>query len=132
MQITVYSGFKFSLLPHIYCFMKKEMNAEILLGRRIRKLRTEKGWTQQELGDHADVNYKFIGEIERGQQNPSLKVLEKIAIAFDVELQQLFHLETAITDRKEIEELIKQILKKIPDEELGRIYVMLRALYPIR
>lgn len=131
-RYTVYSGFKFRLLPHICSFMnKKNINVEILLGRRIRSLRNEKGWTQQELGHHADVNYKFIGEIERGQQNPSLNVLGKIAIALGVEMQQLFQLETVIADRREIEERIKQILKNIPDEELRRIHVMLRALYPI-
>ncbi|MEE9910553.1 MAG: helix-turn-helix domain-containing protein [Deltaproteobacteria bacterium] len=108
------------------------MNIGILLGRRIRSLRTEKGWTQQELGNQADVNYKFIGEIERGQQNPTLRVLEKIAIALGIELQQLFQLEAVMTDRKEIEDRIKQILKKMPDQELGRIHLMLRSLYPIQ
>jgi len=58
-------------------------------------------------------------------------VLGKIAIALGVEMQQLFQLETVIADRREIEERIKQILKNIPDEELRRIHVMLRALYPI-
>ncbi|MFH1080483.1 MAG: helix-turn-helix transcriptional regulator [Pseudomonadota bacterium] len=107
------------------------MNVEISLGRRIRSLRTVKGWTQQELGHQADVNYKFIGEIERGQQNPSLNVLGKIAIALGIELRQLFEFEQTIIDRQEIEERIKRILKNIPDDEIGRILTMLRSLYPI-
>ena len=112
--------------------MKKDNeSAPILLGRKIRKLRTVKGWTQQSLGNNADVNYKFIGEIERGLQNPSLNILEKIAVALGVELLQLFEYEETITDRHEIEERIKQILKNIPDEEIGRILAMLRALYPL-
>lgn len=88
-------------------------SATILLGRRIRNLRTAKGWTQQSLGNHADVNYKFIGEIERGLQNPSLNILEKIAVALGVELLQLFEYEETITDRQEIEERIKQILGSV-------------------
>ena len=106
-------------------------NAVILLGRRIRSLRNEKGWTQQELGDHAEVNYKFIGEIERGQQNPSLNVLVKIAAALGVDLQDLFCFGHEITDRKEIEKRISNILQNIPAEELKRIFLIIHTLYPI-
>lgn len=129
---AVYSGFIFVLLPPICCSMDKtDTKTATLLGRHIRSLRTIKGWTQQELGYQADVNYKFIGEIERGQQNPSLNILEKIAIALGVELQQLFEFEQIILDRKEIESRIKKALKNISDDELGRILVMLRTLYPV-
>jgi transcriptional regulator with XRE-family HTH domain len=75
---------------------KSDDNSQDLLGRRIRTLRTQKGWTQQHLGDVADVNYKFLGEIERGSQNPSLTVLEKIAKALGVELYELFRFEQEI------------------------------------
>jgi transcriptional regulator with XRE-family HTH domain len=111
---------------------KKEDSAAILLGRRIRSIRSGKGWTQQELGDEADVNYKFIGEIERGQQNPSLNVLVKIASALGVDLLDLFHYEQEITDRKEIEKRIAKILPNIPDEELKRVFLVIHSLYPFR
>jgi transcriptional regulator with XRE-family HTH domain len=128
---TVYSGFKMEIIPPIYALMKSNHeNAAVLLGRRIRSLRTEKGWTQQELGDHAEVNYKFVGEIERGQQNPSLNVLVKIAAALGVDLLDLFRYEQEITDRKEIEKRIGQTLQNIPDEELKRIFLIIHALCP--
>ncbi len=106
-------------------------NAAVLLGRRIRSLRTIKKWTQQELGDHSDVNYKFIGEIERGQQNPSLNVLVKIAGALGVGLPDLFRFEQEISDRKEIEKKIGLTLPNIPDDELKRIFLIIHSLYPI-
>jgi transcriptional regulator with XRE-family HTH domain len=37
-----------------------------------------------------NINYKFLGEIERGQQNPSFNVLTKIAEALKVDLPELF------------------------------------------
>jgi transcriptional regulator with XRE-family HTH domain len=106
-------------------------NAAVLLGRRIRNLRNEKGWTQQKLGDQAEVNYKFIGEIERGKQNPSLNVLVKISAALGVDLQNLFRYEQEITDRKEIENMIRKTLQNISDEELRRIFLITHSLYPI-
>jgi transcriptional regulator with XRE-family HTH domain len=111
---------------------KSQEDMNILLGRRIRSLRNTKGWTQQELGNRADVNYKFLGEIERGQKNPSFNVLTKIGTALEVELPELFRFEQEISDRKEIEDQIKEILKNIPEDALRQILMLLRVLYPIR
>ena len=110
-------------------YMKK---VKVLLGRRIRTLRNTKGWTQQELGNQANINYKFLGEIERGQQNPSFKTLVKIATALDVELPEILRFEQEISDRYEIETQIKEILKIIPDDSIRQVLLILRALYPIR
>lgn len=106
-------------------------NAEVLLGRRIRSLRNIKGWTQEELGNRADINYKFLGEIERGQQNPSFNILVKIATALGVELPELFRFEHEILDRNKIETRINQILKSIPNEGLSQILLLIRVLYPV-
>ncbi|MGV8057304.1 MAG: helix-turn-helix domain-containing protein [Smithellaceae bacterium] len=104
----------------------------ILLGRRIRTLRTAKGLTQQELGHRADVDYKFIGEIERGNMNPSFKVLVKIANTLDVELPEILRFEQEISDQKELESRITQILKKLSVEKLQNVLLLLRTLYPVR
>lgn len=130
---AVYGGFKLEIKPLIHVFMNSnDGSAAVLLGRRIRRLRTAKKWTQQELGDRAEVNYKFVGEIERGQQNPSLNILVKIATALGVDLPDLFRFEQEITDRKEIEKRIGKILQNIPDEELKRIFIIIHSLFPIR
>ena len=111
---------------------KSQEDTNILLGRRIRSLRNIKGSTQQELGNQADINYKFLGEIERGQQNPSFNILVKIATALEVELPELFRFEHEISDRNEIEARIKEILTTIPDDALRQILMLLRVLYPVR
>ena len=107
-------------------------NAKVLLGRRIRSLRNMKGWTQQELGEQADVNYKFVGEIERGQQNPSFAVLVKIAGALGAELPELFRFESEALSRKEIEREIANVVKSISEEDLRQILSVFRVLYPVK
>ena len=77
--------------------MEKSKDTKALLGSRIRSLRNLKGWTQQQLGEQADVNYKFVGEIERGQQNASFEILVKIAAALGVELPELFRFDSGRT-----------------------------------
>lgn len=101
-----------------------------LLGRRIRDIRKAKGWTQEELGSRADISYKFIGEIERGQQNPSFDTLVKIADALEVELYELLRFEEGIPSRKELESGVAKIIKGISEKDLRQIFSILRDLYP--
>lgn len=67
-----------------------------LIGRNIRTLRKARGWSQEVLGESADLSYKFVGEIERGVVNPSLDSLMKIAKALNVEIAELFLSENLI------------------------------------
>ena len=106
--------------------------AQILLGRRIRYLRKVKQWTLEELGEKAATNHKHIGEVERGQQNPSFAVLVKIAGALGVELPELFRFEHEILDRNQVKEQVRHIIKSIPDEDLRQMLSVLRLLYPVR
>jgi len=106
-------------------------NSNVLLGRRIRALRHAKGWSQEELGGRADINYKFLGEIERDHQNPSFNVLLKISTTLQVKLPELFRFEQQTSDRKEIKSRIGQILKGIPTERLSQILWVLRGLYSV-
>ena len=66
------------------------------LGKRIRALRKSKTLTQELLGEKAGLSYKFVGEIERGEVNPSLDSLERIATALDVKVGDLFPIETDV------------------------------------
>ena|ERR1039457_3647689 len=61
-----------------------------LVGENIRLLRKARGWSQEDLGEQADLSYKFVGEIERGAVNPSLDSLTRIANALAVEITELF------------------------------------------
>lgn len=65
----------------------RKMEEDLLreFGRKLRQMRKERGFTQEELGEKAGVCYKYIGEIERGEKNPTLLVIYKIAAALKVE-----------------------------------------------
>ncbi|ACH40245.1 MAG: helix-turn-helix DNA-binding protein, XRE family [uncultured bacterium] len=70
--------------------MKNPVAIRQLLGDNVRTLRKVRGWSQEELGEHADLSYKFVGEIERGTGNPSLDSLVGIANALTVPIAELF------------------------------------------
>lgn len=58
-----------------------------IIGENIRKHRENKGWTQENLAERADIHVSYIGQIERGLRYPSLKVLFKIADALTINLE---------------------------------------------
>ncbi len=65
------------------------MNIYEKVGQNIRKIRLEKGWTQELLSFEAEVNKNYISDLERGARNPTLKILEKIANALGVDIVDL-------------------------------------------
>ncbi|WP_340033447.1 helix-turn-helix transcriptional regulator [Paenibacillus sp. FSL E2-0202] len=65
------------------------MNNIEFIGESIRILRTGKGLSQEQLALNAGVNTSYIGQIERGEKNPTIKTLEKIAVALKVSLLDL-------------------------------------------
>ncbi|MGD0737600.1 MAG: helix-turn-helix transcriptional regulator [Terracidiphilus sp.] len=60
------------------------------IGRRIRGLRTERGWTQAMLADHAELTREHLSELENGHKEIGVRALEKIAQALDLNLHQFF------------------------------------------
>ena len=54
------------------------------LGRRIRLLRAERAWSQEDLAVRAGMHRNYIGHVERGELNISVVQLSKIAQAFGV------------------------------------------------
>ena len=67
--------------------MLKDFNSiNSLVGIKIRRLREEKGWSQEALAFNTDMHRAYIGQIERGEKNIGLANLEKIAKALGVEL----------------------------------------------
>ena len=54
------------------------------------KLRNEKEWSQEKLALTADLDRTYIPGIEKGDRNVSITVIQKIAIALNVEIIELF------------------------------------------
>jgi transcriptional regulator with XRE-family HTH domain len=48
-------------------------------GRNVRLIRTSRGLSQEQLADELGVHRTYVGGLERGERNPSLKVVEQLA-----------------------------------------------------
>lgn len=66
------------------------MDVCVKIGRRIRVLRTAKGWTQAMLADHAQIAREHLSELENGHKEAGARTLQAIADAFDMSLAEFF------------------------------------------
>lgn len=67
----------------------------IALGKRLRELRTRTGLSQEKFAAKAGLDRTYYAGIERGERNPSVKQLAKIAAALGVPIATLFFEEAA-------------------------------------
>lgn len=60
------------------------MDIRARLGINVRRLRQEKGWSQEDYADRAGIHRTYVSDIERGARNPTITVVEKLANALQV------------------------------------------------
>ncbi len=56
----------------------------VAFGKAIRRLRESLGFSQEALADRADIHRTYIGGIERGERNPTLTMIHRLADALGV------------------------------------------------
>ena len=54
------------------------------LGQALRKLRTERGWSQADLALRVDMDRNYLSLIELGRSSPSVRMLMRLCTALDV------------------------------------------------
>lgn len=71
--------------------MNKHSPIAIKVGKKIAEIRKKRDVTQEELAAMAKLNRAYVGYIERGERNPSIQTIEKIADVLKVEIHELFY-----------------------------------------
>lgn len=59
-------------------------------GKRVRSLRKERGLSQEEFAAQCELDPSYVGGIERGERNPALKNIARIADTLKVRVRDLF------------------------------------------
>ncbi|HEX7154432.1 MAG TPA: helix-turn-helix transcriptional regulator [Thermoanaerobaculia bacterium] len=61
----------------------------VLFGQTLRRLRLERDWSQERLAEAAGITLNYVGNLERGEQGPSLHILVRLARALEIDLPAL-------------------------------------------
>jgi transcriptional regulator with XRE-family HTH domain len=62
-----------------------------IVGKHIKRIREEKGISQEELAEYLNVSRQAVSNWERGKTEPDIETLHKIATFFDVNIEVLIY-----------------------------------------
>ncbi len=65
------------------------MDVRARVGLNLQRLRRDKGFSQEELADRAQIHQTYLSGVERGRRNPTITVLQRIAEALDTDIVDL-------------------------------------------
>jgi XRE family transcriptional regulator, aerobic/anaerobic benzoate catabolism transcriptional regulator len=85
------------------------------LGRRVRELRNRRGLTRKQVSQQAEVSERHLAQLEAGEGNISVVLLQRIAEALDVAIANLF---SPQTDEPAEKRLIQRFLERLPQHRL--------------
>ncbi|MDP1027098.1 helix-turn-helix transcriptional regulator [Sphingomonas sp. KR1UV-12] len=58
------------------------MDVRQRLSANLRRLRSEHGWSQEDYADRAGIHRTYVSDLERGARNPTIMMVEKLAVPF--------------------------------------------------
>lgn len=94
---------------------------------RIRQLRLEKGFSQEEVSLTAGINPAYYGQVERGLKCPTIDTLYKISLALDVSLSELVRVDMSTVQNSEIER-VKNLLALVPLEKREQVFTTFESI----
>ncbi len=104
------------------------MNIKKDFGQRIKELRNKKGITQYQLAEMAGIDPKHMSHIETGRSFPKADLIEKFAIALDIDYTELFKTQH-LDDRKILLEKLGNYLENASDSDLQVIYKIISGYF---
>lgn len=73
----------------MFLIVSAPMQADAALAATLRRLRTERGYTQEDLAHRAGLTVAAFARIERGNANPTWTTVTRIAAALEISLATL-------------------------------------------
>lgn len=90
------------------------MSNKFNYGERLRQLRRERGFTQEEMALRAEITTSYYGQLERGTANPTISTLNKICDVLGISITDIFT--ESNTNLLGIDTLSMQILLFLSDK----------------
>ncbi len=105
------------------------MGVKILLGEKIKRLRKQRGYTQEQFSEMIDITPRNLSRIEVGESFVTSDTLDKILTALNVPADILFSYEHLKDDKELLADIYTYIDKiKINHKQLEKTYRLLRII----
>lgn len=104
------------------------MNEAALFGRLLRATRKAHKLSLGQLAEKAGTDPKHLGRIERGEKQPSFKLIIELAKAMNVSASAFFQFDDARADQKSAKRQVQQLLNSADMRQLQKAYRVLRTM----
>lgn len=106
---------------------REKTDTTILIGNRIKSLRTKRRMSQATLAEKTGISAKYLGEVERGEANLSVELMNLIANALDAPLSAILETEH-IRPYKELISEIVRLAPRLNEKDAQIVYRMVKML----
>ena len=107
----------------------QELDLKVLVGKRIRQLRKERGWSQSELAFRANMQDSYLAAMERAARNVSLDTISRVLKALEVSPVEAFRfgeleLVEGLEGKRALIQLLAAFLNERSQDEVELIFRM--------
>lgn len=100
-------------------------------GDRVRELRKAQGLSQEDLAEKANLHFTYVGGVERGERNLSLKSIERIASALKIDIRELFAFHLSEKADMKSKEIITDINNLLLTKDIKILQLVMRIIKDI-
>lgn len=97
------------------------------LGRRVRHIRTERGFSQEKVAEQSGISSKYMSDLERGQANVSIQILERVATNLGTTTIDLLDNEHE-AERDVLVKKITDFLQTASDDKVRTVYRIMKGV----
>ena len=99
-----------------------------IVGQRLRLRRQELGYSQELTSEKAGLHPTYIGQVERGEKNATIESIEKICIALDFPMEELFNKIITTHPRYNTAQKCYDLIISQPMEDQKNLYLLLEDI----
>lgn len=104
------------------------MNIKKQLGTKIKRLRQNRGFTQEQLAEKLDIATRTLCGIENGENFLTAETLEKILRVLNISSSELFAFDHLRPQEELVEEIIHDLRGIKSREKIENIYKLIKAI----
>ena len=97
------------------------------IGAQIKKVRKEKKWSRDKLGEKAGLSVNYIGAIERGEKLPKLETFIRLVNVLEVDINIIIGNNAVVNEKAKWSKLYEEV-ESLDDFERNRAYDILKLL----
>lgn len=99
-----------------------------IIGQRLRRRRQELGYSQELTSEKAGLHPTYIGQVERGEKNATIESIEKICIALDYPMEDLFNKIIITNTQNRNAQKCYDLIIKQPEKDQENLYLLIENI----